>query len=31
MKIEYSQCAVSDLDQIAVYYASSGDAAAGEK
>ena len=31
MKIEYSQRAVSDLDQIAVYYASSGDAAAGEK
>jgi toxin ParE1/3/4 len=31
MKIEYSQRAVSDLDQIAVCYASSGDAAAGEK
>jgi toxin ParE1/3/4 len=31
MKIEYSQRAVSDLDQIAVYYASSGDPTAGEK
>jgi plasmid stabilization system protein ParE len=31
MNVEYSKRAVSDLRQIAAYYASSGDAAVGEK
>jgi toxin ParE1/3/4 len=31
MKVEYSKRAVSDLDQIAAYYATSGEAAFGEK